>query len=102
MMENLTAEKFAEHVGTRFRVIHDGERRIELELDEVQPFKAGPTEQQDMERFSLFFYGPGDTLIHQQTVRLAHERMGEFYIFIVPVARDERGHRYEAVFNYSK
>ncbi|HZI18131.1 MAG TPA: hypothetical protein VEY09_05990 [Pyrinomonadaceae bacterium] len=101
MIENLSQEKFAENLKTKFRVVHDGERHIELELNEVKPFQAGPGEQQGMERFSLFFYGPGEVLLHQQTVRLAHERMGEFYIFIVPVGRDDRGHLYEAVFNYS-
>jgi hypothetical protein len=102
MIENLTREKFTENLKTKFRVIHNGERPIDLELDEIKEFKAGPNDQHGLERFSLFFYGPSDLLIHQQTIRLAHERMGEFYIFIVPVGQDERGHIYEAVFNYSK
>jgi len=102
MIENLTREKFAENLKTNFRVVHEGERLIDLELVEVKEFTPGPNDQEGLERFSLFFHGPGDVMLHQQTVRLAHERMGEFYIFLVPVSRDERGHLYEAVFNYSK
>jgi hypothetical protein len=102
MIENLSQEKFAENLKTKFRVVHDGEHQIELELDEVKVFAAGPNEQQGLERFSLFFYGPDDILLQQQTVRLAHEQMGEFYIFIVPVGRDDRGYIYEAVFNFAK
>jgi hypothetical protein len=33
---------------------------------------------------------------------MEHEQMGEFEIFLVPIARDENGFLYEAVFNYYK
>lgn len=102
MIENLTEANFAQHLKTKFRVVHDGERQIELELDEVEGYRGGKNEPPGMERFSLIFYGPPDIRIEQQTCRLAHEQMGEFYIFLVPIGRDERGHRYEAVFNYEK
>ncbi len=55
-----------------------------------------------MERFSVFFVGPRDPFFPQQVYRLEHERMGEFELFPVPVAGDEKSFRYEAVFNYFK
>lgn len=101
MIENLTQEAFARNVKTKFRVVHDGERQYELELDAVEGYRGEPGGPRDLERFSLYFYGPADARIEQQTCRLAHEELGEMYVFLVPVGLDERGHRYEAVFNQS-
>jgi hypothetical protein len=33
---------------------------------------------------------------------MRHEIIGEFDIFLVPISGDEKGFRYEAVFNYYK
>jgi hypothetical protein len=35
----------------------------------------------------------------QHIYRLQHDELGDINIFIVPVGRDERGTRYEAVFS---
>ena len=47
------------------------------------------------------FYGPADVYLPQYNYPLEHERMGRIAIFLVPVGRDDRGFRYEAVFNNS-
>ncbi len=44
-----------------------------------------------MERFSLFFDGPGDLQLPQRTYELEHEQLGSLDIFLVTIARDERG-----------
>lgn len=99
MSSNLTEEEFSKHVGTSFN-IEAGDRVIELKLVEVQGYLPKENEQRGMERFSLLFNGPSDLMVHQQTVPLKHEHMGEVYLFLVPISRDEKGIRYEAVFNY--
>jgi hypothetical protein len=33
---------------------------------------------------------------------MEHEGMGNFDLFLVPISRDDKGSRYEAVFNYFK
>jgi hypothetical protein len=101
MPVSLTEKEFSQHVGTKFNVKVD-EREIELELIEVKGYVSQEIEQGGMERFSVFFVGPGDPYLPQQTCRLEHERMGEFEIFLVPIAGDEKSYRYEAVFNYFK
>jgi hypothetical protein len=53
-----------------------------------------------MERFSVQFRGPEKIFLPQDTYRITHEQMGDFDLFLVPVAREELGFRYEAVFNY--
>ncbi|PYS86621.1 MAG: hypothetical protein DMF70_01965 [Acidobacteria bacterium] len=68
----------------------------------VKGYVSQEIEQGGMERFSVFFAGPGDPFLPQKVYSLEHERMGEFEIFLVPVAGDEKSYRYEAVFNYFK
>jgi hypothetical protein len=101
MSTNLTEKEFSQHVGTRFQTSLN-EREIELELAEVHGYLPRENEQKGMERFSVFFNGPGELRLPQQIYCLRHEQMGEFDIFLVPISGDERGFRYEAVFNYYK
>jgi len=101
MPVSLTEREFSQHVGTEFQVKLDG-RETELELIEVKGYVSQEIEQGGMERFSVFFVGPRDPFLPQQVYRLEHERIGEFDLFLVPVAGDEKSFRYEAVFNYFK
>lgn len=102
MPEILTEEEFSRHLHTKYQVRLDGEHAVELELDEIAILPALSHARGDAVRFSLFFYGPGDFLLPQHIYRVGHEHMGEFDLFIVPIARDSRGYRYEAVFSYFK
>jgi len=100
MSAQLTETEFSKHLNTKFRIT--GEQPIELELTEVKGYFSKPNEESGMERFSAFFYGPGDRYLRQRVYALEHDVMGAFELFLVPVARDEKGFRYEAVFNYFK
>jgi hypothetical protein len=100
MSAQLTEEEFTKHLNTRFRVT--SEQPLELELTEVKGYLSKQNEESGMERFSAFFYGPGDRYLRQRVYALEHDVMGAFELFLVPIARDEKGFRYEAVFNYFK
>jgi hypothetical protein len=104
MPETLSKETFAEHLNTKFRVVWEteGAPEVALELAEIVDFPTLTHSRSDVERFSLYFYGPANVFLPQRTYRLSHERMGEFDIFLVPVAQEPRGFRYEAVFSYFK
>jgi hypothetical protein len=104
MAATLTEEEFSKHVNTKFRLQPNttDAQQIELELAEVKGYAKKAEEHSGMERFSAFFDGPGDVQLPQGVYSLTHDQMGEFEIFLVPIARDERGFRYEAVFNYFK
>lgn len=101
MTTNLTEQEFSKHVDTQFKIAL-GERDFNLTLAEVKAYLPQQNERGGMERFSVFFDGPGDIRLPQQTYHLAHDKMGELDLFLVPVSGDERGFRYEAVFNYYK
>jgi hypothetical protein len=101
MADNLTEGDFAKHVGSKFLVNLD-QQALELELVEVKSYLSSPTDQAGMERFSLFFRGPREIQLPQRSHVLNHESMGATEIFLVPIAVDDQGFRYEAVFNYFK
>ena len=101
MPVSLTERGFSQHIGTNFHV-KSADRECELELIEVKGYVSQQVEQGGMERFSVFFVGPHDPFLPQQVYRLEHESMGEFELFLVPIAGDEKSYRYEAVFNYFK
>lgn len=96
----LTEKEFSKHVNTKFRAKLDAEMQAELELVEVKGYLSKHAEQTGMERFSTFFIGPAEPCLPQMSYTCQHDEMGEFEIFLVPLSPDERGCRYEAVFNY--
>jgi hypothetical protein len=104
MPEILSKESFAEVLNTKFRVLLGTKDapEVELELVELAEFPTLTHSRSDVERFSLYFYGPGDSFLPQRTYRLAHERLGEHDIFLTAVGQEPRGYRYEAVFSYFK
>ena len=97
----LTEKEFSQHLNTRFQLKLD-DQRVELDLVEVKGYLPQASEQTGMERFSVFFDGPGNPSLPQRLYSLNHEQMGEFEIFLVPISGNEKGFRYEAVFNYFK
>ena len=100
MSATLTEEEFSQHLNTTFRITNP--QPIELELTQVKGYLSNAHEQTGMERFSAFFHGPGDRFLRQGIYSIEHEVMGEFELFLVPIAQDEKGFHYEAVFNYFK
>lgn len=102
MAASLTEEEFSKHVNTLFRINLDAEAPVDLELVEVKPYMKNPSDQDGLERFSVFFKGPGKPFLPQHTYTLSHHGMGTIDIFLVPIGPDGDGFLYEAVFNYFK
>jgi hypothetical protein len=102
MSEFQTEEEFKQHLNTPFRVQVNAPKPIDLTLVGVESRPSDKTEEQGMERFSVFFLGSPEFLLPQSLYRLAHPEMGEFDIFLVAIAHEPEGYRYEAVYNYYK
>ena len=94
-------EEFNQNVDSTFQADLEKGSVVDLKLIKVQPYSFEP-HRPDMQRFSLIFSGPPDVSLPQNMYSLKHERMGQFNIFLVPIAGDETGYRYEAVFNFFK
>ncbi len=95
----LTEELFAQHVNTTFHVPLD-ERRVELELVEVAGDKSTLEKIEGVDRFSLYFLGPGDFYLPQRIYHMEHDALGQLEIFIVPVGIKDNRYQYEAVFSH--
>jgi hypothetical protein len=95
MLESFTVETFADRVGEPFRIRFEPEEPIEAELVEAQAL--GPAEGRRAP-FSLVFRAPKEPIYPQRIYAVEHDELGTFEIFLVPIAPDEAGARYEAVF----
>ena len=102
MSEFQTEEEFRQQVNTQFRLQVNAPKPIDLTLVGVESRPSDTTEQQGMERFSVFFLGSAEFLLPQSTYRLVHPEMGEFDVFLVAIGKEADGYRYEAVYNYFK
>ena len=99
MLERMTREDFEPHLNTTFRLLHGGQEPLELELVEIA---GGDRAYEHSYSFSLVFRGGPHFTLQQHTFTLEHPALGTLDIFLVPIARDADGFRYEAVFNYPK
>src|SRR5215472_10915264 len=95
-LDNLNASIFREQQNSQFKVHQDSNAPMMLELVDVVENDLSPK----MELFSLHFRGPFSPRLDQRTHRLAHEKLGEFEIFLTPISADQQsGTIYEAVFH---
>ena len=100
MAVELTEKEFSQHLHTKFQTRFN-DQLLDLELAEVKGHFSQQNEPSGMERFSVFFDGP-NVYLPQRVYSFEHERMGKFEMFLVPIAQNRDGFRYEAVFNYFK
>lgn len=101
MPTDLTEQEFSRHLNSTFQ-LNLKDHAVDLKLVEVKAYMPGKNEQAGMERFSAFFDGPRDLCLPQDLYHLEHAEMGGLDLFLVPIAANENGFRYEAVFNYFK
>ena len=97
--DELTEEVFTGQLNTKF-YIPLAEKRVELELFKVTGDKSSMDKIEGVERFALYFQGPGDLYLPQSTYRMEHDALGELDIFIVPVSQKNNQFQYEAVFSH--
>jgi hypothetical protein len=107
MLDRLTREQFAQRVGHSFR-LELAEQALELELVEVKSLgspSAGATwgaagSSMRPESFSLVFRGPASAPLEQGMYSLSQAGDDDLEpIFLVPIAADDQGRYYEAIFN---
>lgn len=97
-MQFLQLSHFAGHVGEQFTVDIEGQQAI-FTLVEATPLPSQPWQGMVREPYSLVFRNAAAIVFAQRTYGMSHPAMGEFGIFLVPVARDLEGFLYQAVFN---
>lgn len=96
MLDKVTKETFEPRKGETFRLSDDEAGTIDLTLAAVNG--TGLRGKAPREQFSLHFHGPAGPVLPQKIYRLSNDETGEMDLFLVPVARDDEGVTYEAVF----
>lgn len=105
MSSDLTRATFAAHVGDTFRITLAPPDTLPVTLvalNDLQvralpaPEGAAPPHR---ESFSLLFRGPRTPQLPQGMYDFAHDQIGAFALFIVPIGADAESVRYEAIFN---
>lgn len=91
----LTRDEFAKLLNTKFDVEAADGRQAGLVLEEVSELK----QLKGSEHFSLLFRGPHEVPFAQGICQFNLEGSENMELFIVPVAREEKGYLYESVFN---
>lgn len=98
MLGQLKSSDFTPYLHQKF-LLHIGEPvPYEAELLEVTELSAAAPNAQ-RKPFSIILCGPRERRLPQRIYKMQHEKLGEMDIFLVPVAVNEKGYHYEAVFN---
>lgn len=95
MLKDWTHALFTENQNTTFTLQHPQLGNVTVELVSVSDLRETPRQRM----FSLVFRGPLDQPLDQGLYLMTHATMGAERLFLVPIAREADGFRYEAVFN---
>lgn len=97
-MKFLTLEDFAARVNESFSV-DLGAGRSDFILVEARPLADPRVRDVVRAPFSLLFHHVSAVIFPQRIYQMENPGMGGFGIFLVPVARNQDGFLYQAVFN---
>jgi hypothetical protein len=97
-MQFFQLDQFAGHLNETFMVEIENVRSPFV-LVEARPLQYKPIPGVAREPFSLLFRHEAAVVFPQRIYTMSNEGMGEFGIFLVPIARDRDGFIYQALFN---
>jgi hypothetical protein len=104
MLDKLKKNAFEKQLGETFKLKFEDDV-VWLELVEVDsigsPAAAEKDQAQDrQESFSIVFRGPHEPPLEQSMYVISQRKIGEIDgLFLVPIAADDDGRYYEAIFN---
>jgi hypothetical protein len=94
-LDKLNYKLFHEQLHTQFKVILPNNSPFAFEL--IKVVEADPSPK--IEMFMLHFRGPSAPHLPQQTLRLEHDKLGTFEIFLTAISAEPEGIVYESVFH---
>jgi uncharacterized protein DUF6916 len=95
MLKDWTHALFTENLNTSFTLEHPRWGTVIVELVSVSELREMPRQRM----FSLIFRGSLEQPLEQGMFLVTHEKMGTETLFLVPVAHEADGFRYEVIFN---
>ena len=102
-LESLTVAAFVPRIGETFRIRSRPDHELEAELIEARALGGGPVRADGgapgrRVPFSLSFRTTLTAPLPQQIYQVAHDEVGSYEIFLVPVGPDGKGMVYQAIF----
>lgn len=97
-LASLTLEDFQPRLNQTFQ-LHAGEQTVPMILTEVSEIQRARGPKGARAPFHLIFQGPAELQILQGSYRFTAEPGFDCDIFIVPIAKEETGFIYQAIFN---
>lgn len=99
-MQFFALDNFAGLVNQTFEVALGDVGKTSFVLVEARPLQPGESMPGQVRApFSLLFRHEAAIVFPQKTYPMQHAALGEFGIFLVPIARDRTGFIYQALFN---
>ncbi len=95
MLDSLHYQDYSAHLNSKFTVQLNETQTMDITLIEAEEKDPSPSQEQ----FILHFQAPPEAPRFQMTCNVRHEKLGEGWIFLVPVGQNESGILLEAVFN---
>lgn len=101
VLRSLTCEEARDLVGSRFQVRFDDGLTVDLQLEEVVlVMEKHVSPQMHRDAFAMHFRGPRNQQLQQGTYPIVHDTLGgPLPMFIVPIAVEQPGVLYEAIFS---
>lgn len=100
-LKELTHQNTQDFIGRMFQIRFSDGNIIDLKLERIDLLMEkhiSPKMKRDA--FSMIFRGPREVILRQHTYALYSETLDEpLVVFLVPIAVEEEGIVYEAVFN---
>ncbi|KZL12666.1 hypothetical protein PsAD2_03973 [Pseudovibrio axinellae] len=93
-LKDITAKSFENLESEEFQLKLEDQNVI-LKLVEVVPLRSG---ERKGGAFSMVWQGPLQPSLEQGSYQLTQETLGSMELFIVPIAHNTDGFKYEAVF----
>jgi hypothetical protein len=102
-LETLTVAAFEPRIGETFRIRPRPEHELEAELIEARALGGGPSRapsepSRRRTPFSLSFRTSVTAPLPQSIYEVAHDELGSYEIFLVPIGPDGKGMVYQAIF----
>lgn len=101
MSDNLQITDFTPCLEQNFSIPVNEQDALAAQLIEVKElsFTSDPRPAGQKMPFSLVFQIENNDILPQQIYTMENETLGKVELFLVPIGQDEKGTRYEALFN---
>jgi hypothetical protein len=96
---DLTKQSFDNLENKKFDIYFQPEEKHICELIEVKGLGGHSNDSGQKESFSLVFQSSHHVIFEQNAVKVCHPELHENLLFLVPIGADDKGVRYEAIFN---